>query len=115
MDGYAATAFTETEKKYVDKLIYLEELHQEQNQINQELGQLTEEIQTLPEMPVSLERWANSFSSDFKMADYSRMFFLRRRFRKLMDDRQSNGSKIRLFAIDAVLEQIKETIGEDES
>jgi hypothetical protein len=61
-----------------------------------------------------MDRWIGSFRSNFKISDLTKIFKINKRYRTLMEERKSNGSKIKIFAIDNVLEQIHDTVKTDE-
>lgn len=108
MDGYV-TAENQGSDDSLQKFLYIKELYDRQLKIDKDIENLSKEIQKIPEMPQSMDRWIDSFSSKFKIADLTKISKLTREHRRLLDDRKSNGRKIKLFAIDNLLDQIKET------
>jgi len=112
MDGYADVQFLETatDTANYQKLLYIQQLYETQKRIDAEISALSSEIEALPKMPASMDRWIGSFRSNFKIPDLTKMLKINKRYRTLMEERRSNGSKIKIFAIDNVLEQINDTV-----
>lgn len=108
MDGYTETDFVGEDPALVEKYLYLQILNKKQADIDDEIASISKEIKALPVVPKSIDRWINSVSSPFKISDFDRIFTLKRRYKKLMEERGYNGSKIKIFAIENVLEMIKE-------
>ncbi len=110
MDGYADEHSIESSDDInYQKLLYIQELYETQKRIDSEIASLSSEIETMPKMPPSIEGWVTSFRSNFKLTDLTKVFKINKKYRTLMEERKSNGRKIKMFAIDNVLEQIKET------
>jgi hypothetical protein len=113
MDGYidAQTIenYTESETRDYKKFLYLQELYENQKRIDAEIAVLSSEIDGLPKLPESMDRWIGSFRSNFKISDLTKIFKINKKYRNLMEERRSNGRKIKIFAIENVLEQIKDT------
>jgi hypothetical protein len=116
MDGYVDGQSLENpnEAANYQKLLYIQELYEPQKKIDAEIATLSSEIESLPKMPASMDRWIGSFRSNFKISDLTKIFKINKRYRTLMEERKSNGSKIKIFAIDNVLEQIHDTVKTDE-
>lgn len=106
MDGYADTQSYEN----YNKLLYIQELYETQKKIDTEIATLSSEIELLPKMPTNMDGWIGSFRSNFKIPDLTKMLKINKRYRTLMEERKSNGSKIKIFAIENVLEQISDTV-----
>lgn len=100
---------TEVQENSSKKFEYLQTLYQYQQKIDEEISEISSEIKTIPQSPLNMDAWISSFSSKFKISDLSKMVKLTKRYKILMEERQINGSKMKLFAIDNLLEQIKET------
>jgi hypothetical protein len=114
MDGYIDAQTIETSADDVEspdykKYLYLQELYENQKRIDAEIAVLSSEIDGLPKLPESMDRWIGSFRSNFKISDLTKIFKINKKYRNLMEERRSNGRKIKIFAIENVLEQIKDT------
>jgi hypothetical protein len=110
MDGYASNATDNQDEINLQKYMHIQELYQNQQNIDKEISTLSLEIQKLPEMPRSMENWVSSFSSEFKLSDMKKIFNLNKRYKTLIENRKENGQKIKLFAIDNLIDQINETV-----
>lgn len=112
MDGYMGPQLDNTindiENKNYQKYLYIQELYTTQLKIDEEINALSDQLNKLPEMPKSIDRWANSFSSKVKISDIDKMTKLSKRYLDLIEDRKINGSKIKIFAIDNILDQIND-------
>ena len=109
MDGYVDDInFHNEDPILVERYLYLQSLNKAQENIDAEIHLISEELKNIPPMPRSVDRWINSMSSSFKLSDFDKTFSLNRRYKKLMEERKFNGSRIKLFAIENVLEMIKE-------
>ena len=96
------------------KYLYIQELYANQVRIDKEITNLSSEIEKLPKMPPNIDRWISSFRSGFKISDMSKLFKINRQYRELVEERKSNGSKIKLFAIDNIIAQIDEVVRPNE-
>lgn len=86
----------------------LQNLYKEQSQIDAELKELNQTIDEMPKLPHSIEFWLGSFDTGFKLSDFKKMFAINKQYQNLIDKRDKNGQKIKLFMIENVLQQIKE-------
>ena len=91
-----------------DKFHYIKALTDKQANINSEIQDLSQQIEELPLLPEDLDRWISSFETKFKMKDFQTVFKINKRYQKLLEERDSNKSKIKMFVIDNLLDQIKE-------
>ena len=102
MDGYT---------NLITKFIEMKELVDNQVQINNEIKEISDEIITLPQIPDDLERWTESLSDidskNFKLSDFKKMFKFNKRYTELMERKENNTLKIRVLAIDNLLNKIK--------
>jgi|ERR1700733_9407909 len=93
----------------------LQELIKKQINISKELIEASEELNAIPEMPKNLDKWIDSIpneKSKFKLADYSRMFKVGRKYNQLVEKQEINGSKLKVVMIEELIEKIKEVLGE---
>lgn len=101
MDGY----------DIIKKVIDMETLFNTQIKINEEISVITEEISNLPEIPVSIDKWIDSLSNidefNFKLEDFNKLFFINKKYNKLIEQRESNSLKIKILVIDNLLDRIK--------
>lgn len=98
MDGYT-----------VSRMDQMQELCNKQLQINEQLEEVSQELHLMPIMPKNIDRWINSVSigdNRFKLADFSRMFAISRRYDRLIDERGKNSSQLKIGIIDNIIEQI---------
>lgn len=114
MDGYQETEkqkntdFSQIEN--YNKFLELQELQKNQNRIDDEIANLSKEIKDLPEPPHNIDDWCSSFNNKFKISDYKKMFNINRQYKKLLDERKENTRKIKIFAIENIIERINETV-----
>lgn len=105
MNNASVSGLVEEENR---KYLYIQSLYNTQLEIDKEIANLSAEIESMPKMPPSMEGWISSFSSEFKISHLGKIFKINKRYRELVEERKNNGTKIKLFAIDNVLDQIKE-------
>jgi hypothetical protein len=100
MDGYL---------KEDNKIIEMQELIDNQIIINNEITSLSKEITSLPKIPNDLEKWADSLADDksFKLADFKKMFKFNKQYSELTERLEDNARKIRILAIDNLIDKIK--------
>lgn len=108
MDGY--TKRDELVQKYND----MQELFNSQVEINEEISNVSIEIGSLPEMPESLDSWLDSIpkinSPNFKLSDFKKMFKMNKKYNDLIERRDHNSQKIRILAIDNIIDKIKDLL-----
>lgn len=92
------------------KYTYINELYETQLRIDKEISALSLEIENLPKVPLDIDKWVSSFCSNFKISDLNKICDINKKYKKLIEERKSNGSKIKLFAIDNIIDQISEVI-----
>lgn len=112
MDGYANAVESPVINENYQKYAYVQELYENQVRIDKEIAQLSSEIESLPQIPPSMDGWISSFRSNVKISDVTKVFKINRKYKKLIEERKSNGSKIKIFAIDHILDQIDEVTNE---
>lgn len=113
MDGYVeAESFTAAEAENYKKYIYIRQLYDNQIRIDNEIAELSSEIDSMPQMPENMEAWIGSFRSNFKISDFTKIFKINKKYKKLIEERKNNGRKIKMFAIDNILDQINEVMSE---
>jgi len=108
MDGYLQSEKLSFEKSMIDKYLYMQNLYDTQKGIDKEIESIALEMDNLPKLPKSMESWINSFSNNFKLSDFDKTFSLNKKYKKLIEERKSNSSKIKLFAIDNIIDQIEQ-------
>lgn len=107
-DGYSVNEMTFENEVIKEKFIHIQGLRQKQISIDDEICALSKEIETLPSFPHNMDSWITSFSTDFKMGDFKKIFDINKRYRHLLSEREVNQHKIKEFALDNLIEQIKE-------
>jgi len=105
MDGYTK------QEELLQKLTDMQELFNSQIEINKELTNVSVEIDSLPEMPDSLDSWVDSIpdinSENFKLSDYKKMFKMNKKYGDLIEKREHNSQKIKILVIDNIIDKIK--------
>jgi ERCC4-related helicase len=110
MDGYTF----DNNDEIVEKYLQMQELFDHQVKLSQELVEVSEELKTIPEMPKDLEKWIDSIpneKSKFKLTDYDKLFKISKRYNKLVEKREENSQKIKIFVIDNLIDRINEILG----
>jgi hypothetical protein len=109
-DGYISTMEIDASVPIdlLDKFTYIKSLTDKQVNINNEIQDLSQQIEQLPMLPEDLDHWISSFETNFKMKDFATVFKINKRYRVLLEERESNKSKIKMFVIDNLLDQIKD-------
>lgn len=111
MDGYSKTTdMKNSDQDNMHKYMYMQQLHKNQQKIDIDIENISKELQKLPDMPYSMDGWISSFQSNFKLSDFTKIFNLNKRYKNLLEDRKSNGSKIKIFAIENLIDQINEVV-----
>jgi hypothetical protein len=110
MDGYSKG------EAIIQKFLELQELHDAQTKINSEIIDLSNEITTLPPIPENLEVWTDSLAdintNNFKLSDFKKMFKCNKEYNKLIEEKENNTLKLRIMAIDNLIDRIREVLGE---
>lgn len=97
IDGYAPT---EIQRLMADRI-----------RLNTELLTKVDEIKKLPKVPQNLGVWIESFSSQFKMSDFQKMFSISRQMSSLLEEQESNARKLKIAMINNTLDKINELVG----
>lgn len=93
----------------------LQDLIKNQIKISKELIEASDELNSIPEMPKNLDKWIDSIPNDkskFKLADYSKLFKVGRKYNQLVEKQEANAGKLKVVMIEELLEKIKEVLGE---
>jgi hypothetical protein len=108
-DGY-------DDEQIVQRYLEMVELYDRQTTLNKELLQTANDLNKLPSMPKDLDKWIDSIpneKSNFKLADYGKIFKVGRKYDKLVEEREHNMQKIKVLMIDNLIEKIREVIGNE--
>ena len=89
----------------------IQQLVDNSNRINAALMSATKEINTLPKVPISLESWVESFSTQFKLSHFQKMFHINRQMTSLLEEQEANSRKLKIAIIDNVLDKINVLVG----
>lgn len=84
----------------------IQQLVENNDRINTALMLATKEIKTLPTLPASLDSWVGSFSTQFKLSHYQKMFHINRQVAFLLEEQEVNSRKLKIAIIDNVLDKI---------
>lgn len=105
MDGY--------QNDDLVKLNSIQKLYKEQLTINKKIEEICNEMDTIPELPKDLERWMGSLpdkDNPFKLEHYKKMSKISKKYINLIEEKDINSHKIKLMAIDNVIDKIKKII-----
>src|SRR5277367_4262400 len=100
MDGYGITRISDGySSEIIARFQELDKLCDKQEEINEEMVNLTDEIDNLPPIPGSIDEWVDSVadpSSDdnFKMSDFSKMFKMNKRYNDLLEEKDNTTRKM---------------------
>lgn len=111
-DGYQLELRKNSDDVYI-KLSELKQLVEDQEDINLKLADIMMELEGLPEIPQDLDAWINSLDDSdkrFKLKDYKLMLSGTKLYDKLLELREINVSKMKVFSIDYLISKINETI-----
>jgi hypothetical protein len=109
MDGY----FKHLEA--TQKFMNMQKLFDKQVEINTELLDISEEIESLPEIPDNINDWTSSIQDcnpdkKFTLSDFKRMFKINKKYNVLLEERDKNAQKIKVLVIDNLLDRIKDLL-----
>lgn len=108
MDGYS--------NQELETYNEIEALYNHQLRLNDEISNITNELNTLPEIPYDLDKWIDSIpeadKKTFKLVDFKRLFAINKQYEKLIEERDRNASKMKSMVVDNLLDRIKEILGE---
>jgi hypothetical protein len=95
-------------------LIEMEELFNSQMKLNIDISNLTEDMRNLPTIPTNMESWIESIpdlnSNGFKLEDFKKIFKINKEYNNLMEKREENSHKLKIIAIDNLIDRIKDII-----
>lgn len=108
MDGYSK------DEAIIQKFMEMQNLYDAQIRIDNEITDLSNEIITLPPIPENLEAWTDSLAdintNNFKLSDFKKMFKCNKEYSKLIEEKENNILKLRIMAIDNLIDRIKEAL-----
>lgn len=106
MDGYSKTA------DLVLRYGNMKDLFEFQLKLNSDLSKVTNEMNSLPNLPDNMEDWIDSLSdlesdNNFKLSDFKKVFKCNKQYNDLLELRSENSQKIKILVIDNLIDRIK--------
>jgi septation ring formation regulator EzrA len=108
MDGYSR------QEEIVERYFRMEDLFNKQIELNDEISNITDEINSIPDFPYDLDKWIDGLSDidkkGFGLVEFKKLFAINKKYEKLVEEREINTAKMKELVVDNLLDRIKEIL-----